>query len=410
MSKENNLKDYLADLYQGIASKKPNASKNPQNFRAEIESIQGGGGVCHNPHVYHLNDPDLLPDAVDGSLAVVEDNNLKGVWELNEELTTFDTEEPSSVFVDFYCLEQPDRQWSSIYCSNTYPYFEYSDGEIDLNVYDDGWCICNDIGNLPDHYLGRTICLTKDPTDEIFRNWLPLNGKRLSGSPYTLYSRVNGSWVPEGDQDFAVITDCTGDHVNVVTKLPTEHIDSNALYLFNGDYYRYENKAWKKYSSGGGSSECSGDHVIPVTELPTENVDENALYKMGESYYKYAKALKDLLVGVGGSAISYAEALAQEGATLELFYVDNYENVTDPRLIFGEDGTTMSLYYDASRDDIFCYMEEQWGSLGTLMDAPYGGAITDVSQATTDGCYYALVENGWKPLGSAEYKGEVVIE
>lgn len=43
MSKENNLKDYLTDLYQGIASKKPNASRNPQNFRAEIESIQGGG-------------------------------------------------------------------------------------------------------------------------------------------------------------------------------------------------------------------------------------------------------------------------------------------------------------------------------------------------------------------------------
>lgn len=42
MSKANNLKDYLTDLYQGIASKKPGASRNPQNFRAEIESIQVG--------------------------------------------------------------------------------------------------------------------------------------------------------------------------------------------------------------------------------------------------------------------------------------------------------------------------------------------------------------------------------
>jgi hypothetical protein len=42
MSKQDNLKDYLTDLYQGIASKKPNASRNPQNFRREIESIETG--------------------------------------------------------------------------------------------------------------------------------------------------------------------------------------------------------------------------------------------------------------------------------------------------------------------------------------------------------------------------------
>ncbi len=40
MSKSDNLNDYLADLYQGIASKKPGASKNPQDFRSEIESIK----------------------------------------------------------------------------------------------------------------------------------------------------------------------------------------------------------------------------------------------------------------------------------------------------------------------------------------------------------------------------------
>lgn len=43
MSKKNNLKDYLTDLYEGIVSKKPNASRNPQNFRAEIESIVSTG-------------------------------------------------------------------------------------------------------------------------------------------------------------------------------------------------------------------------------------------------------------------------------------------------------------------------------------------------------------------------------
>ena len=42
MSKQDNLKDYLTDLYEGIVSKKPNASRNPQEFRSEIESIETG--------------------------------------------------------------------------------------------------------------------------------------------------------------------------------------------------------------------------------------------------------------------------------------------------------------------------------------------------------------------------------
>ena len=40
MSKSDNLNDYLKDLYQGIVSKKPDASKNPQDFRKEIEGIE----------------------------------------------------------------------------------------------------------------------------------------------------------------------------------------------------------------------------------------------------------------------------------------------------------------------------------------------------------------------------------
>ena len=43
MPKNDNLQDFLNDLYQGIANKKPNASKNPQNFRDEIESIENSG-------------------------------------------------------------------------------------------------------------------------------------------------------------------------------------------------------------------------------------------------------------------------------------------------------------------------------------------------------------------------------
>lgn len=56
MSKENNLKDYLVDLYRGIASKKPGASKNPQDFRAEIESIVSHSAECLGEHVINVSE------------------------------------------------------------------------------------------------------------------------------------------------------------------------------------------------------------------------------------------------------------------------------------------------------------------------------------------------------------------
>lgn len=67
MNKTNNLRAYLRDLYEGIVSKKPDASRNPQNFRSEIEAIRTGG------EFYEVMDASELPlDAPDGSLALVE--------------------------------------------------------------------------------------------------------------------------------------------------------------------------------------------------------------------------------------------------------------------------------------------------------------------------------------------------
>lgn len=45
MAKNDNLNDYLADLYLGIRSKNPNASKNPQDFRSEIENISTADSI-----------------------------------------------------------------------------------------------------------------------------------------------------------------------------------------------------------------------------------------------------------------------------------------------------------------------------------------------------------------------------
>lgn len=157
------------------------------------------GGTSNAPKAYHVSSLDELPtNAVDGSLAVVEDNSLVGVWILNDELTLFEgTDDSVSVFVDFYRIECPEIQYTEMVGSTSYPSFDYVGGNDDTTYYDDGWWVCSD-GGSPEHYLGKTICVTKDPQDEMFRNWLPLNGKRISGD-YTLYSRENGEWVNKGE-------------------------------------------------------------------------------------------------------------------------------------------------------------------------------------------------------------------
>lgn len=65
MAKNNNLKDFLIDLYEGIASKKPNASRNPQDFRSEIESIGEGSYEVYN-------------GAFEGNAEIVVGGNVEG--------------------------------------------------------------------------------------------------------------------------------------------------------------------------------------------------------------------------------------------------------------------------------------------------------------------------------------------
>jgi hypothetical protein len=122
MNKTNNLRAYLRDLYEGIVSKKPDASRNPQNFRSEIEAIRTGGEFYEVmdeselpndapdgslalvegepiPEAYTVSSVDELPsNAVDGSMAIVE-NVYSKMWILNDELTSFaDMDKHTMVF------------------------------------------------------------------------------------------------------------------------------------------------------------------------------------------------------------------------------------------------------------------------------------------------------------------------
>ena len=165
----------------------------------------------------------------------------------------------------------------------------------------------------------------------------------------------------------------------------------------------------------GGSSNCDGC-IIEVDTLPTEGIIPTNLYKMGDTYYKYSDAFKDIIIVQSGVTQSLVEAYTQMGVTLELYYVKT--RPTDNIVISGEtaDGILLACYYVEDENDSLVYGDlevtgtNMWVSIATMMGMANGGAITAISQATTEGAMYALVEQGWKPLGAAEYKGEVVIE
>ena len=82
MDKTNNLKEYLIDLYNGIASKKPDASRNPQDFRGEIESIQGGG------EPWDETDPDNIiieGEPITDSILIEQTFDENGVYPASDE-------------------------------------------------------------------------------------------------------------------------------------------------------------------------------------------------------------------------------------------------------------------------------------------------------------------------------------
>lgn len=152
-------------------------------------------------------------------------------------------------------------------------------------------------------------------------------------------------------------------------------------------------------ASGGGS--CSGNHIIEVDTLPTENIDENALYKMGESYYKYGNKLKDILVVYDNTTMSLVEQYAAFGVTFELYYVKTRPTENIVISVMETDYALLACYYVEDENDILAYGDMDgtgtngWASIITLTDAINVGAITDISQATTNDTMYALVDTGW---------------
>jgi hypothetical protein len=126
---------------------------------------------------------------------------------------------------------------------------------------------------------------------------------------------------------------------------------------------------------------------------------------MGDSYYKYEQALKNIYAVAYGQQISFVDIYIGQGFTVELYYVTT-KPTTDIKE-YSEATMYAPVYYVEDEDDCFVYVSGTWVSLSAELQMQNGGAITDISQATTSYHYYALVDNGWKEYFAPE--GSVTI-
>lgn len=162
-----------------------------------------------------------------------------------------------------------------------------------------------------------------------------------------------------------------------------------------------------------GSSECSGEHVVQVEKLPTENIDETALYKKGDIYYQWAKEFKDIIqVQSDGSLLSTKELCGAWGiATCEFYYVKTRPTENIHAVDQTASPMTLPFYYVEDENDVLLYGDfsetgtNEWVSFATTGEGgTWEGAITDESEATVVDGLYALVSDGWKeylaPRGS----------
>ena len=259
-----------------------------------IITAKGGGGneACDKPHVFHVEGVENLPqDAMNGSLAAVTEE-IKGTkWVLNDELTPLAKSELAITFASnegknsdggyinydgliyttigppVYCLRYRNGDDSTM---------EYVFKQDNMYGIQAGW---ND-------EIAKTIVVISAGEAQ---TWLDENGTNTGEiialvETTTLYSRVNGEWISEEDENFAVVFDCPGDCVIVVDELPTQNIDESAIYLCDGEYYRYIDGEWKQYVIEGeesGGEDCKyeifGSHAIAPADMefyivPEKNV------------------------------------------------------------------------------------------------------------------------------------------
>ena len=155
---------------------------------------------------------------------------------------------------------------------------------------------------------------------------------------------------------------------------------------------------------GAGGEACSGMHVIEVSELPTENIKDNALYLCDGKYYKHTSGFTDLILVADGEIQSCERLGAEAGmiVTFQKLTPNTLEELENIEFLESDLLTTCHFYYinfsnlndETLTNDVYIYNSAQMFTVSQILYIPYGGEISDISEATTDGYY--VMSDAWE--------------
>lgn len=147
----------------------------------------------------------------------------------------------------------------------------------------------------------------------------------------------------------------------------------------------------------GGGGECDLPHIIEVDVLPTENISETDVYLCDGKYYKWVNEFSDVWITADGMSMYFSEYVTTMGGSVS-FHLEATKP-TEDIAVSSESG--FAVYYIVDENNLFLYGDFEgsgqpiWVTLSDMMGIPYGGAITDTSEATESGMY-ALVSTGFQ--------------
>jgi hypothetical protein len=156
-----------------------------------ITPFGASGGTSNKPTAYTVSSVDELPsDAVDGSTAIVSNNDILGSWFLNNTINLYE--------FDWYfnfIIKAPNGQFeefTNFWSESDILY--YSSDSNELSSYNiNGMASGSNTYNWSD-YQYRLLTITEIDDAEA-EDWIRANGKKLP----SFYIRENGEWVYKGE-------------------------------------------------------------------------------------------------------------------------------------------------------------------------------------------------------------------
>ena len=168
--------------------------------------------------------------------------------------------------------------------------------------------------------------------------------------------------------------------------------DEDDVFVF-GDLNNTGVNEWVALSEGLDGTYCGC--ISDVHQINAEGI--YFLIEEQVSFHKYEKKLTDI-IWMENEPLSLRREFLAEGATILPNYYIIPTKTTDGIFVSDLDqGLFVNIYFIEDEADLFYYDGQTWYSMSERSEFMNGGAISNISEATTEGCYYALITE-WTDL------------